>query len=237
MNNSKTDATLHEFINEIVEEIVNEKAFLPSEASSQGLALAKFSLNESVYFVLYRPGELLEFAQNLERFNPGFLNPNQLEKAIQQLVNETTNPVIGLIRIYKDSCAWIVQNSAAEKGYGPMLYDIALSFAGPHGLTSDRAEGVSPSARNIWKHYATQRKAEMRIYPFMEDDECSSFSNDQDSWFLDAKYTLKNPRAVNWGSLLNTSNDTLSQLQSPVPGDVLLRRLGSIYFSKKYTKG
>jgi len=43
-----------------------------------------------------------------------------------------------------------VAKSAAKKGYGPMLYDIAMNDVG--GLIPDR-RSVSRDAKNVWKKY------------------------------------------------------------------------------------
>ena len=56
------------------------------------------------------------------------------------------------------SGAWAVSLSGAAKGWGPLLYDVALEYttkiAG--GLISDR-ESVSGEAENIWRYYNTRR--------------------------------------------------------------------------------
>ena len=54
--------------------------------------------------------------------------------------------------------AWVVHNSMAASGWGPMLYDIAIEYAtiAAGGLTSDRFD-VSPEAEKIWKHYFENR--------------------------------------------------------------------------------
>lgn len=46
--------------------------------------------------------------------------------------------------------------AAAEKGYGPMLYDIALSVISPGYLISDR-QSVSKAAQNVWSYYFNNR--------------------------------------------------------------------------------
>ena len=54
--------------------------------------------------------------------------------------------------------AWSVSLSGAAKGWGPLLYDVALEYttkiAG--GLISDR-ETVSGEAEKIWRYYNTRR--------------------------------------------------------------------------------
>jgi len=54
--------------------------------------------------------------------------------------------------------AWEVRFSYAQKGFGPLLYDIAMEAVALLGasLTSDREE-VSTSAQKIWDYYDTRR--------------------------------------------------------------------------------
>jgi len=77
-------------------------------------------------------------------------------------VNKLTsdeNPVVGMIRVDEpnDTCnhAGVIIISAADKGFGPLLYDIAMEKY-PGGLTADRYS-VSPAARHVWTYYAKNR--------------------------------------------------------------------------------
>ena len=59
--------------------------------------------------------------------------------------------------------AWgasMVRQSAADKGYGPLMYDIAMSAA--KSLVSDR-DKVSPSAEKVWKVY--QQRSDVKKLP------------------------------------------------------------------------
>ena len=74
--------------------------------------------------------------------------------------------------------AWEIIRSAAEKGYGPTLYDLVMSVA-PNGLTSDRSE-VSSSARGVWSKYANARgDVDKRLldpdgrYTYNDEDDCT----------------------------------------------------------------
>ena len=54
---------------------------------------------------------------------------------------------------------WEVETIEAEKGYGPLLYDVALEIAfldGASGVIPDRS-GVSTAAENVWIHYQEHR--------------------------------------------------------------------------------
>ena len=52
---------------------------------------------------------------------------------------------------------YIVTHARAQKGYGPLLYDVALETVGKNGLKPD-VESVSDDANAVWKHYDTQRE-------------------------------------------------------------------------------
>ena len=54
--------------------------------------------------------------------------------------------------------AWIVDASEITKGWGPLLYDVAIEWAtiNGNGLTSDRYE-VSAAARVVWDYYLNNR--------------------------------------------------------------------------------
>lgn len=58
----------------------------------------------------------------------------------------------------RDGClgAYIIYQSEATKGFGPLLYDLALEVAGPKGVTADRGS-VSADASNVWKYYYEKR--------------------------------------------------------------------------------
>ena len=55
--------------------------------------------------------------------------------------------------------AWNVANSDADRGWGPMLYDIAIEWAtqNANGLMSDRSS-VEQEAKNVWDFYLKNRK-------------------------------------------------------------------------------
>lgn len=63
-------------------------------------------------------------------------------------------------KIFGGPCggAYEVTWTKAEKGLGPLLYDISMEILSLHGasLTSDRDE-VSPDARRVWDYYDTRR--------------------------------------------------------------------------------
>lgn len=73
-------------------------------------------------------------------------------------------PPIGTVLIIKGhaagecSDAWMVANTAAKDGWGPLLYDVAMEWATEHGggLMSDRVS-VSKDAYGVWDYYKNNR--------------------------------------------------------------------------------
>ena len=71
-------------------------------------------------------------------------------------------PIDGKVAIVKPDhpCgdAWEVIMSHATRGWGPMLYDVAMEWATQNGggLVSDRSH-VSPRAREVWDYYLSNR--------------------------------------------------------------------------------
>ena len=83
------------------------------------------------------------------------------------------------------SDAYGVDHSEAKRGWGPLLYDVAMEWASQNGggLTSDRGS-VSQKAYRVWKHYLNSRpdvesaqldirnKGYEKVTPDDESDDC-----------------------------------------------------------------
>ena len=78
--------------------------------------------------------------------------------------------------------------SRADDGYGPLLYDIALEYAYrlSMAVVPDRT-GVSPEASNMWKHYK-EKRPDVRFLPFEEDHPCFFPDYDSDRAHLNGSY-------------------------------------------------
>lgn len=86
-------------------------------------------------------------------------------------------------KVHKDrygNCldAWMVRMSKASKGFGPMLYDIALEYSTQmgSGLISDRGGNTLPAQR-VWDYYLQNRISPSDIQIEQLDDEVDSFKN------------------------------------------------------------
>lgn len=229
MKNSKS--ILKQFINEVVDASLHEIAKQPHDAEAMGFALSVVSQGSFVYLVLYDPGGFQTICEKMTE------QPKQLslDGKLDAVLYMETNPVVGYIRLEKSECGWVLRNSVANKGYGPMMHDIALSYVGKQGLIPDR-ESHTQGSRNVWNYYMTKRKSEFRTYPLSEDDPCAVYQYDEDSWFLDVRYVLKNPDMGKVQKLITKGNELTSSLEqsSSIPPKEILRRLGSFFFDQNY---
>tara|TARA_R110000751_G_scaffold154937_2_gene260015 strand:+ start:20 stop:1303 length:1284 start_codon:yes stop_codon:yes gene_type:complete len=63
---------------------------------------------------------------------------------------------------------YIVTNARAQKGYGPLLYDVALETVGKNGLKPD-TNVVSDDASKVWKQYDQREDIESELLVMDED--------------------------------------------------------------------
>jgi hypothetical protein len=70
--------------------------------------------------------------------------------------------------------AYMISFSRAPKGFGPLLYDIALEYAGKNGIVPDRAN-VSDQALKIWNYYYNNRSDIEK--KSLENTDCSTESS------------------------------------------------------------
>lgn len=145
------DATLHQF----VRGCLREAAIAADQAVESGLAMFVDMDGSSIELTLYDPNKALAMLQVIGKSNKK-MTPD-LEQEIKYAI---TNGTLGsmMARQPYDNCqgAWEIASSAAEKGYGPMLYDILMAIAPNKTVMSDR-ESVSPSAKGVWSYYFWNR--------------------------------------------------------------------------------
>lgn len=227
----KHSPLIEKFIHEVIDETMIEMAKQPHEAEANGFALSIMKSGTTTRLVLYHPTGLQQICQEMDK------QPKQLgfDAKLDAVLYMLNNPVVGFVRINSEECGLILLNSAAIKGYGPMMYDAALAYAGKTGIIPDR-QSVSPAARNIWKYYATKRQKEIKVFPISEDDECATYQNDEDYWCLDARYVLRNPDLSRITNLTAKGEQTFQVIKqtTSIPPDEVLRRLASSFFDQMY---
>lgn len=119
-----------------------EAAVGSGQAASQDLALLRKNNGGSVVYVLYSPAAFSESEDNDPR-----------------------NVIFGYLDVKPhqgDSWnAGEVKFAAAQKGYGPLMYELAMSDF--HALMPDRLS-TSAAARNVWKKYAQRSDVEKKPF-------------------------------------------------------------------------
>jgi len=131
-----------------LDEDIDEVAVAISQARTEKLALmvSKGRQYGRVDIVLYKPDlilkELTKPGQNLDSVLVG---------------NAVGKYFAGCVCLENYSKGFkVISLSGADHGYGPMLYDIALSLVYPESLMPDRGS-VSKSARKVWDYYFNNR--------------------------------------------------------------------------------
>lgn len=216
--------SLRLFIEQVINQEIDEMAVAPEQATQANLALFVEKRGSDTDIILYKP-DVFEEACRLK------------SKGMHaMMIYRQAQPVVGAIFIeFKSKCnAWESTATAAEKGYGPLMYDIALSYTGPTGVMSDRSS-VSQAARKVWQYYFTKRRNDIEVEP-LEEPVCQFKGSDSEE-FLNYKFKLKNP--VNITQLEQNHAQVIKKLEArfqEVNVQDFLSEMGSKFFSVKYTE-
>lgn len=251
--------------------LVNEAA-----ASASGLALLQTpGKNNETNYVLYDPQFFLDLVSDAvidagggegeKEENPkgGFFTTsgkfvnwgkydNVTKEALSVLLKPDGIKAFMSVVPAKQPCygAWVVSAVAAVKGFGPLVYDIAMSDKG--SLIPDRGS-VSSGAEQVWKFYNSSRSdvTKNKLDDFKKpqtppkEDDCNLHHDDRD--YLNYAYSLNSD--VNIGGLKSAherfSSDVAKLLHnfgSKAPDDFinaavsgLLMTNGDNLFFEKYS--
>lgn len=147
------------------------------------------------------------------------------------------NVVVAYIRITNmdyDKCdkAWIVTNSASRKGYGPLMYDIALSHISPNYLAADRSS-VSDDASKVWNYYYRARKSEFKIKPLGQNDNCVNSNYDENDP-VNFSFSMKTKK--DFGPLVSRDKWLMNKLgpSNASKAEGILDDMSNQFFDLKY---
>jgi hypothetical protein len=101
---------------------------------------------------------------------------------------------------------------AAEKGYGPLIYEMAMSEVYPLGLVTDRDSGTSDKAYNVLKRMYERGLAKYQIIPG-DDSYMTSDRGEEYDTIINAIYYYGNKNDYN--KLIAIGNEFLSQKENP----------------------
>jgi len=175
--------------NVLSEEILDEAAKTIQQSDQEKLALLYHKDGLGKQFVLYRP----------EVFAWSFKSGTQL----------LTDSIVGFINItYNQNCdVWFVQYSAALKGYGPLMYDIAMSAIAPDYLGADR-NSVSLQARRVWAYMLTVRAHDFNTKK-LQGNKCLAGYQEEE---LKRVFSIKNP--IDFSSLVARHESLMKKMKN-----------------------
>jgi hypothetical protein len=155
-------------LREYVRLAIAEAAVTPKEARGQGLALFIKEEKSYVYFCLYDPAGLLDAIS--EGKTKGILSH------VYGMLTLTKTSGTGKSPWESPMGAVPVTRSAAQGGYGPMMYDIAMSHYGT--IYADRGS-VTSDAKGIWQFYKDNR-SDVKAFPVDDVDNPKTPSKEDD---------------------------------------------------------
>jgi len=180
--------------------------------------------------VLYNPEFIASLMSSLLESKPSGERKQVYDKVLFQMKAAAKEAVIGGINLKMadeygpcDGAA-VVKFSVSKEGYGPMLYDIAMSLSPNGKIMSDR-EAVSTGAANVYKgfhnrpdikkrkFYDISAPPEMKLTPDDPTDDCMVWRDTKaDREFLD--YSFARTSQINTEKLILNHQTVASMVQT-----------------------
>ncbi len=188
-----------DILKKFIKNVISEDSKSIPDAISNDLGL----LIKGNDYILYDSAKLKQFAKESDDFITSVMQNPQQENSSQL--------IFGYIAILRKDpskkrgiCygASEIKLAAAQKGWGPLMYDIVMSDT--DALMPDR-RSVSPSAAGVWKYYKDKR-SDVEKLPF-DDINNKKTPPEEDDCFLHGKEELDNAYKLN-------SNVNVSKLRA-----------------------
>lgn len=214
---------LQSLITYLLKENIDEAAVSIDQALNQNLALLIQSPSPGTVRAILYDKNFIE--QNIAAFKK--------TKSKKYLL-----PAIHAFIIVKPTTKTCAKNNlsevtavAAKKGYGPLIYDIILSYIHPMFLTSDR-DNVEPAAFNVWNTYFHSRQ-DITILPLPPACKLpQDYLNLNPPNPLAFKYKITNP--LNIQPLINQHHQLQNNLNIKSKLDRALGDAGLTFFNQYY---
>lgn len=220
----------------LVRGVLLEAAATSQTAGGAGMALMR-RRNQQGWetYVLYVPSEVERMLTS------GDIESDAIARAIMGFIT---------VKPHENECwnAGEVKLSAAQKGYGPLMYQLAMNdFAG--GLFPDRGS-TSSAARNVWQKYAARADVEKKPFddaknPKTPDkmDDCElarGTTLDGDEAYLNQAYDAPGDASGRSG-LMQAHQAFLQSMAAKKFNkqvvETMIDNLGDEYFSGRYRNG
>jgi hypothetical protein len=211
----------------LLEGDLEEAAKSVADAEASNLALSIQINGDFVSFQLYSPEAVFQELSKIKTFPKHHLS----------LAPKIKNAIIGTMTIEKGKVSKVI-SVAAEKGYGPLMYEIASSLGG--WLTSDI--DVKPGAEAVWKRFYDRKDVEKKFLKTKEPP-------NKGDWGLDVRpyppkqdplmYAYSIPMKKNTSKLVGNHKKLEMNLKKVMPKltpqelQEILDHLGRHYFTKR----
>ena len=166
-----------------------------------------------------------------------YLDSKEIKRCEISKEEDILNPIIGSIVIEKNSkeTFWTTISIAAEHGYGPLLYEIAMSDVFPNYLCPDDPSRVNDDAKKIWKKFCLRKDTEKKIKNQFK----KSFEViDHPALKINSKYCLfyqyKIDKAINFKRYLISKKYIKNSTNNQTEFEQILSDLASNFFIKNY---
>jgi len=80
---------------------------------------------------------------------------------------------------------------SAERGYGPLLYELAMTYVYPKGITMSDDSSTSQDAMNVWEKFASRSDVEKK--PIVRTQK-----TDKEEWFDDMSQDFDDEKNKKW---------------------------------------
>lgn len=85
------------------------------------------------------------------------------EDNIFLIINTATGKPMGYIGFgLTQGDVYGIYGAYAEKGYGPLLYELVMTYVYPKGITMSDDSSTSQDAMNVWEKFASRNDVEMK---------------------------------------------------------------------------
>jgi hypothetical protein len=206
---------------------LEEAAMSVGDAEASNLALSIQKNGDLISFQLYSPVAVFQELSKVKTFPKHHLS----------LAPKIKNAIVGTMTIEKGKVSKVI-SVAAEKGYGPLMYEIASSLGGGW-LTSDI--DVKPGAEAIWKRFYDRKDIEKKFLKSKEPP-------NKGDWGLDVRpyppkqdplmYAYSIPMKKSTSKLMNSHKQFASLIETNFElekedFEKMLETLGKNYFSSR----
>ena len=176
-------------IREYIRNVLLESSMKPvAGLKNEGLALWHTAIENEHYMLLY---DFEDLADNT-RYVKSQITKQYGWRGEDMFRSETSNLLINssiagmIIKPSRYPCngAHTVEVAVGWKGYGPAIYDLAMSIS-PNGLIADRGD-VSSKAQGVWEYYFKNKRPDIEIklldhwkqqWTPSDSDDCDSSAN------------------------------------------------------------